>query len=150
MTAATDIEARTLRITRDFGAPIDRVYEAFTMPDQLVRWWGPEGVSCAECEMDVREGGSWITTMVNDKGERFTVSGVYSRLVPPRELVFTWGWFQEDGTRGHETTVTISLKSTETGTRLTLVQTAFQDSDIRDSHESGWSSSFNCLDAVLA
>ncbi len=147
--AAIDIEARTLRITREFQAPVERVYDAFTKPEHLIRWWGPEGMTCPEMEMDVRIGGSWTTTMVNEKGERFTVSGVYTRLSPPTALTFTWGWAQDDGRRGHETTVTISLESTDTGTRLKLVQTAFQDSDSRDNHEGGWASSFNCLDAFL-
>lgn len=147
--AAIDIEARTLRITREFRAPIERVYDAFTKPDQLARWWGPEGIAMAELEVNAHVGGAWTTTMVNDKGERFTVSGVYTRLSPPTGLVFTWGWLQEDGSGGHETTVTISLESTDTGTRLTLVQTAFQDSDSCDNHEGGWVSSFNCLEAFL-
>ena len=93
---------RTLVIERVFKAPPDKVFAAWTDPAILVKWFGPEGFSVPEHSLDVREGGAWRTVMVSPKGEPHTASGVYREIAPPRRLVMTWAWDQEDGKRGHE------------------------------------------------
>ncbi|MEX0299080.1 MAG: SRPBCC domain-containing protein [Kordiimonas sp.] len=146
MTAAIDVEAKTLRIERDFRAPIERVFEAFIDPTKLQQWWGPEGMTTPEVDMDVREGGRWRTTMVNAKGGRHTVEGAYQTIAPHSRLVFSWGWV-ENGVRGHETIVDITLTQIEGGTHFSMVQSLFETSEARDDHKGGWTSSLNCLDA---
>ena len=74
-----------------------------------------------------------------------TRSGVYRAVEPPRRLVFTWGWLGDDGTRGHETEVTITFEPVPGGTRLVLLQQGFDSSDQRERHGQGWSSSFDRL-----
>ena len=73
------------------------------------------------------------------------MSGVYNTIDPPRRLVFTWAWDDDDGVRGHETQVTVPLEPTPGGTRLRLVQEDFQNREVRDLHNGGWSSSLNKL-----
>lgn len=145
-------EDRTLIIERVFKAPPERVFEAWTDPAILVKWWGPEGFGTkpAECAMDVREGGAWRTVMRTETGEAHTVSGVYREIAPPKRLVMTWGWQQPDGTRGHETIVELNLEPAPEGTRLRLVQRVFQSIEQGDNHRKGWSSSFNKLDRLFA
>jgi uncharacterized protein YndB with AHSA1/START domain len=146
------VEDRTLVIERVFKAPPEQVFNAWTDPEILVKWWGPEGfgTKSAECTMDVREGGAWRTVMRNQRGEAHTVSGIYREISPPERLVMTWGWQQPDGTRGHETTVELSFEPAPGGTRLRLVQRVFASADQRDSHRMGWSSSLNKLEAHFA
>jgi len=141
---------RTLVIERVFKASPERVFKAWTDPAILVRWWGPEGFDTPEQSMDVREGGAWRTVMVNQKGERHTVSGVYREVAPPRRLVMTWAWEQADGSRGHETVVELTFAPAADGTRLRLVQSLFETVEQRDNHNMGWSSSFTCLDQLFA
>ena len=145
--ATIDADTKTLRMTRDLSASIERVYEAFTNPEHLQRWWGPEGISTPHVEMDVRTGGAWITTMRGGDGEEFVVSGEYVELKPHHRLAFTWGWIN-DGVRGHNTLVEIDLESIETGTRLTLVHSIFESREDCQRHEQGWTSSLNCLVAA--
>jgi uncharacterized protein YndB with AHSA1/START domain len=95
--------------------------------------------------MDVKPGGRWRTTMRAPDGALHTVSGVYRVIEPPRRLIFTWGWDDEAGRRGHETEVTVTFEAAPGGTRLVLQQQAFQSKDQRDKHRFGWSSSFDCL-----
>jgi glutathione S-transferase len=144
------VEERTLVIERVFKAPPDQVFRAWTDPGILVEWWGPEGFHTPECAMDVRDGGAWRTVMTNEKGESYTVSGVYREIVPPRRLVLTWSWHQPDGSRGHETLVELSFDPSPEGTRMRLVQRLFESADQRDSHRMGWQSSFNKLEALVA
>ena len=133
-----------LRIERVFAATPQRLFDAWTIADQLVRWWGPEGATASHHDLDIREGGAWITTMRHAGGDENTVSGVYRIIEPPKRLVFTWAW-HNDGTRGHESEVALNFEPVDGGTRMVLVQKTFQSADMRDKHRMGWTSSFNDL-----
>jgi uncharacterized protein YndB with AHSA1/START domain len=140
---ATD--ERVLELERLIAAPPERVFELWTEPELLVKWWGPEGYDIPAHALDVRPGGHWRTTMRSPEGKRVTVSGVYRGIEKPRRLVFTWAWDQDDGSRGHETEVTVTFAPAPGGTRLKLVQQTFQSQEVRDRHRHGWTSSFVCL-----
>ena len=139
---------RELKLVRRLPAKPEKVFRAFIDPKRLVRWWGPKGFTVPVCEIDVRPGGKWLTTMRSPDGTDHTVSGVYQEVSRPSRLVFTWAW-HEDGKRGHETVVVIALKSHGTGTELTITQSLFETKLSRDSHEKGWSSIFDCLAEYL-
>ena len=134
-----------LRLERLIAAPPERVFALWTEPDQLIKWWGPEGFDVPESALDVREGGQWCTTMRAPDGRRHTVSGVYRAIDPPNRLVLTWAWDDDNGVRGHETEITVTFQSAPGGTRLTLIQQTFATAETRDRHSHGWLSSFVCL-----
>jgi uncharacterized protein YndB with AHSA1/START domain len=138
-------EDQVLRLERLIAASPERVFDLWTDPDLLVKWWGPEGFDVPAHALDVRPGGQWRTTMRSPEGKLHRVSGIYRTIDKPRRLVFTWAWDQDDGSRGHETEVTVTFESAPGGTRLKLVQQMFQDKTARDNHSKGWTSSFNCL-----
>lgn len=146
---ASSAADRTLVMERVFSATPERVFQAWTDPAVLARWWGPETYRTPEPEMDVRPGGHWRTVMAGPKGESHTVSGVYRTIEPPRRLVMTWGWEEADGTRGHETVVEVTLEPVPEGTRLRLVQRIFETPERAQSHTMGWTSSFNELDRLF-
>ncbi len=146
--AATE-QGLSLALSRRFKAPRERVFRALTEPDQLVKWWGPQGFTVPEVALDVRPGGGWRTTMRSPEGNDHIVSGVYRDIVPPSRLVFTWGW-ETDGPRGHESVVTIELFETADGTRLDLHQQVFESIESRDRHQHGWGGCFDCLAEALA
>ena len=137
-----------LQLERLIAAPPERVFELWTEPEQLIKWWGPDTFDVPEHDIDVRPGGRWRTTMRSPDGNRFTVSGVYRTIEKPRRVVFTWGWDDENGMRGHETEVTVTFEAAPGGTRMVLTQQAFESKDSRDKHSHGWSSSFDCLARV--
>lgn len=140
---------RVLRMERVFAADPERIFDAWTDPQKLVRWWGPEGITVPRCEMDVRENGAWLTTMRNEKGEDHIVSGVYRIIDPPKRLVMTWAWHYDGARTGHETELSITLEPVDGGTRLILVQQTFKESEHRDNHRRGWTSTFNDLARYL-
>ena len=141
---------RVLEIERLIPAPPERVLEYWTEPELLARWFGPEGFDIPANTHDVRPGGKWRTTMRSPDGKLRTVSGIYNLIDRPRRLVFTWGWDDDEGLRGHETEVTVTLEPTPGGTRLKLVQQLFQTSEVRNLHNAGWASSFNKLQKIAA
>ncbi len=142
---ATEID---LHIERHFAARPERVFQALTDPSELVRWWGPEGFTVPECELDVRPGGAWRTCLRNPKGSLHCASGIYREVVPPKRLVYTWSW--ETGDPRHETLVTIELEPRDGGTDLTLRHQGFESDDSRDQHAGGWGGCFDCLVQYLS
>ena len=142
-------DAPALRLSRNFAAPRERVFRAFTVPTQMAKWWGPRGWTVPACTMDLRAGGAWHTVMRSPEGKDHIVSGVYREITPPSRLVFTWGW-ETDGPRGHETVVTIQLSEVPGGTRLDLSQELFETADSRDHHGQGWASCLDSLEDALA
>ena len=130
-----------LRLSRRFDATPERVFEAWTDPAVLRRWWAahPDWDSPA-AEADARPGGSYRLSMTDTStGETRTVAGTYTVVDRPRRLVYTWRW---EG-MPTETLVTVEFVAEEEGTRVELVQTGFPDERDRDMHADGWG---GCLD----
>jgi uncharacterized protein YndB with AHSA1/START domain len=137
-----------LEMERLIPAPPERVFEYWTEPELVAKWFGPGDFDVPNSHLDLRPGGKWRTTIRSPEGQLRTVSGVYSTIDPPRRLVFTWAWDDDSGVRGHETQVTVTLEPTPGGTRLRLVQEDFQNRDVRDRHNGGWASSLSKLQRV--
>lgn len=141
---------RILTLTRTIATTPEKLFDAWTKPALILQWWGPENAAVAEHVFDVRIGGGWTTTFENSMGGgRNTCSGTYKVIDRPRRLAFTWAWVQPDGTRGHETVVDITFEKVERGTLLTVVQKTFQNSEQRDLHNWGWTSTFNKLERLF-
>ena len=145
-----DLQSNTLSLSREFRASPEKLFKAWTDPKQLAQWWGPKGMTCPLVEMEIIEGGAWLTTMQNPEGGQHTVSGKYKEITPHSRLVFTWAWQDEDGRRKHETEVCITFEPSSTGTKLHLFQKIFENDDQAVKHNQGWSSSFECLGDYVA
>jgi uncharacterized protein YndB with AHSA1/START domain len=135
---------RVLRMERRFNATPEKVFAAWVEPAQFTSWFGPEGMSIPEHQIDPRVGGKWMTRMEGG-GQSHTVSGVYRVIERPRRLVFTWAWHNE-GKRGHESEVTIELRPDgKNGTLLTIMQQSLESAESLAQHEHGWTSTLNKL-----
>lgn len=90
----------TLRIKRTFAAPREKVWQAWTDPKALRRWFLPaDDFSTSLVEVDLRLGGKYRIQMKSPDGEFHTVGGVYREILPPEKLVFTWAgeWIRHAG-----------------------------------------------------
>ena len=142
-----------LRMTRTFDATPDRVFAAWTDPEQFGTWFGPVGMTTVMCEIDAKVGGEWrlIGEGQNIPGRaagavRPTVSGKYLEIEPPRRLVFTFAWHEKDdfaSPRGRETIVTIQFKPVDQRTEMVFTQAVFDDQQSLAAHNRGWTESFD-------
>lgn len=146
----------TLEFVRDYSIELDRLWQAVTHPDQLVQWFGPEGVDLHECELDFRRVGPWRCDMVGrESGDHFIASGQITHVRPPQgaegSVGLTWAWHDQTGKRGAESHVLFEISSTGPGhARLRLIHRDLPDIETAQSHSQGWNSTLRCLEAHLA
>jgi uncharacterized protein YndB with AHSA1/START domain len=138
----------TLRMERTFQAPAQAVFDAFTSPEVMRRWWHVEhDWSTAVAEVDLRLGGAVRVVMRAPDGTDYGGGGVYTEIEPPHRLAFTWLW------DGNDTRQLIEIDFEETAAGATLVRfthSGLWDEEAVRSHDEGWSASFDLLDAALA
>jgi uncharacterized protein YndB with AHSA1/START domain len=113
---------RELVVTRTFNAPARIVWDAWTKPELLKRWWTPRslGVSLFECEVDLRVGGSYRFVFGRDPKQAMAFSGKYTEVTPFSRLV--WTQIFEPMPDAGEAIVTASLEEHGGKTRLVLHQ----------------------------
>lgn len=139
-------EYRTSRLVE--ATPED-VFEAWTDPEVLARWFGPGTMTTPGVELDPQPGGRYRFTMRDTDGSEFVVGGTFREVDPPRRLEFTWRW--ESGVpHTFESLVTVELVPVGEATELTLVHTGFPDAEIAASHEQGWGGGLVKLVALFA
>src|SRR5918994_816548 len=73
-------------ITRDFNAPKELVYKAYTKPELVKRWWSGQRGEMTSCEIDLRVGGTWRYVMVADGGFEIAFHGEYREIVPNERI----------------------------------------------------------------
>ncbi len=86
--AADDPADLEVVVTRRFDAPPEVVWEAWTNPDRVVQWWGPDGFTTTNHGMDVRPGGVWSHTMHGPDGTDYPGRAVFREVVRPTRLVY--------------------------------------------------------------
>lgn len=108
---------KELSFERAYAAPIDRVWEAWTDPAMLRRWWGPKDTTIDECEVDLRLGGRVHIVMVAGEGmgkyagTRWPLEGTITELEPPHRLVYdarSWTEGEADTTIEHRNEVQLT------------------------------------------
>ncbi|MCI0600158.1 MAG: SRPBCC domain-containing protein [Beijerinckiaceae bacterium] len=90
-TAAKKAEDLVVIITRMFDAPRELVFQAFTDPVHIPRFWGPDGFKSTVREMDVRPGGAFRIDMHAPDGATYPCEGIYREVVAPERIVYAGG-----------------------------------------------------------
>ena len=103
---------RELVVTRAFHGPARIVFEAWTKPELLKRWWAPKstGMSLLSCEADVRVGGRYRFVFGHDASKPMAFFGRYIEVTPHARLV----WTNDESDQGAVTTVTFEEKGGKT------------------------------------
>jgi uncharacterized protein YndB with AHSA1/START domain len=117
-------------VTREFDAPRHLVYEAWTTPALVRRWWSAKRGEVTACEIDLRVGGTWRYAMVTDGGLEVAFHGEYREIVPDERIVSTEVY---EGMPEAEALNTVTFTEADGRTLLTiLVQHASKEH--RDAH----------------
>ena len=105
----SDLANRTLTIRKILPAPIKLVWEAWSRPEHVIKWWGPPGMDVKIIEHDFKVGGKWKYSMAMPDGREFITEGIYSEIEefakiissadfkPMTEGVEIQALFEEDG-----------------------------------------------------
>jgi len=147
VTTPTD---REIVLTRVFDAPRAMVFEAFTRPELLKRWFGPRGWSMPVCEVDLRVGGGFRFVLRGPDGKDMGMRGVYREIVPPERSVHMESF---DDYPGESQVTTVFV---EEGGKTTLTATVLypsrevRDIVIKSGMEHGAAESYDKLAEMLA
>jgi uncharacterized protein YndB with AHSA1/START domain len=121
-------------ITREFAAPKHLVYEAFTTPEHVRRWWSANRGEVTVADIDLRVGGTWRYAMVTEEGFEAAFHGEYREIVPNERIVSTEVF---EGMPDAEAVNTMTLTEEDGRTTLTIL-VQHQSKEHRDAHiESG-------------
>lgn len=139
-------------ITRDFSAPREMVFDAFTVPEMVQKWQvGPEGHTMPICEIDLQVGGKWRFVWSLPDGKKMGAGGQY-RVIKRPELIVHSELFDEDWTGG-ESLVTMNFTETSNGTQLVMTiryaSTEARDGALKSPMSEGMEAGYQRLDSVL-
>lgn len=143
--AHTTAHTISLRITREFDAPRELIWQAWTQREHLMHWLCPKDFQVLFAEVDLRVGGAWRSGMRGPDGHEYIAGGTYQQIDKPHRLVFTHQWEQNIQEPISDTTVTVTLEESARGTTMTFEQVGFVTAETRDSHHTGWSEAFDNL-----
>ena len=141
---------RELVAKRTFDGPARIVFEAWTKPELIMRWWAPAsfGISFLSCETDVRTGGSYRFVFGHPASEQpMAFFGRYIDVTPPSRLV----WTNEEDADGAVTTVTFEEKDGKTRVVVHDLYPSKEalDGAIASGSTGGWPEQFEQLDDLL-
>jgi uncharacterized protein YndB with AHSA1/START domain len=153
MNSRTTVERtsdRELVATRTLDGPARIVFEAWTKPELIMRWWAPTsfGISFLSCETDVRTGGSYRFVFGHAASEQpMAFFGRYIEVTPPSRLV----WTNEEDEDGAVTTVTFEEKDGKTRVVVHDLYPSKEalDGAIASGSTGGWPEQFEQLDELL-
>jgi uncharacterized protein YndB with AHSA1/START domain len=148
-------------VTRTFDAPRALVFRAWTEPQQLMRWWAPQGCTTPHCTVDLRVGGRIHYCMRLPDGRDIWGLGIYREIVVPSRLVYVDSFADADGnpvppahygmSAGHpaESLVTVTFEDHDGTTRVTLHHAIPVSVEERGGAEQGWTEMLERLAAEL-
>lgn len=139
-----------LVLERIFKAPPEGVFEAFATADAMSQWFGPEGCSVLEAEVDFREGGRYRLRITTEDGGEIDLIGIYQTIERPGHLAFSWRWEHNPDFNPCDSFVEIMFHEHPSGTLLRLVQTGIEDDQDRSNHVIGWNSTLDKLGQQFA
>ena len=149
VTLTSDLE---ITLSREFEAPRSLVFEAWTRPEHVGRWWGQEGSTLTLCEIDLRPGGEWRYVELAADGNEYPFGGEYLEVVAPERLVHTFV-FDVEPFNARPATVTVVFE--DLGGRTRVVETtrfqtvADRDAMIDAGMEDGARQAMDRLEALL-
>ena len=134
--------AVTLTVRRTIRASTERLFDAWTQPEQLKRWWGPASVECIDAQVDLRVGGRYRIANQFPDGKVLWIAGEFESIERPKRLVYTW---RVESAEGPPERVTVTFEQRDSETEVVVTHERIPTRAMRDMHEQGW---FGCLDGL--
>jgi uncharacterized protein YndB with AHSA1/START domain len=145
MQATSDSSARELRLSRVFDAPRRLVFEAWSKPEHLSRWFAPRPLTISRCELDLRAGGAFRLVMRTPDGIEFPMDTTFREVVPQERIVFA-GVIHG----GVEVVTTVTFVEHDGKTTMNVHQTFSTESDATRGAPQGWAATLDQLGEFVA
>jgi uncharacterized protein YndB with AHSA1/START domain len=134
----------TLVIRRRIRAAPEKLFAAWTQPEHLRRWWGPQGTTCPSAEVDLRVDGVYRIANLFPDGSVVWIEGAFEIVEPPKRLVYSWTLSSKPGPAER---VTVLFEQHADSTDVTVVHVRIEEGAARADHARGWE---GCLDGLSA
>ena len=153
------IPTQQLVLERTINAAPERVFDAFTDPEQLTRWWWPNGFTCPAAEVDLRVGGTyrlameWPGSIPAEQRFSHHMGGEYYEIERPRRLVMSGRAVNDEQGELFATLIEVTLEARGGGTALTIRQSYYEPmppAAAMSGAEQGWSEQLDKLERHLA
>ncbi len=138
-----------LELERVLPAPAPDIFAAFSDPNELEQWWGPEGFTIPSLEFQPRVGESYRIEMQPPEGDPFYLTGEFREVDPPDRLAYTFAWEDPDPD-DVETVVVLSFRELGESAEVGLTQGPFKTEARRALHRDGWTDSFDKLERLIS
>lgn len=135
-----------LNVQRVIRAPRDRVFHAWTNPDDILKWFGPGDCRALEATVDLRVGGHY-RFRVFTHGMEMELVGMFHEVAAPSRLVYTWQFKGGPPPDMPETLVTVEFVEKDSATEVRIKHVKLPTAEVRDQHRMGWE---GCLDKLSA
>ena len=132
-----------LIVRKTIRAGAERLFDAWTEPIQLRKWWGPVDVKCIEAAVDLRVGGQYRIGNQLPDGSILWIAGEFEAVEKPHKLVYTW---LVEGDSKRPERVTVRFEPRDGVTEVIVVHELIADEPTRARHEQGW---LGCLAGLL-
>jgi uncharacterized protein YndB with AHSA1/START domain len=152
-----DLDALTMKITAEFDAAADRVWEMWSDPRQLERWWGPPGYPATFVDHELTPGGRAAYFMTSPEGQKYHGWWQIEEVDAPNRLRFEDGFGDDEGKPNPEmptTVATVTLSESDGRTAMTI-ESKFGSREgmekmVEMGMEQGMSEALGQVDALLA
>ncbi len=139
--------ATSLQVKRFIKSPRERVFAAWTNPEQIKQWFGPASCEVLDVKLDLRVGGAYRFHVRNEPHGELFVRGEYREVKAPEKLVFTWQWEDDEEWTNVTSVVTVDLIEKNGGTEVQITHDGLPSAEHAGRHEHGWN---GCLDKLAA
>ena len=139
----------TLEMKRLLPAAPSVAFAGFSEPNELAKWWGPQGFTIPSTDFEPRVGGTYRIEMQPPEGDLFYLTGEFRDVDRPARLAFTFVWEDPDPD-DVETLVDLSLRDLDGSTEVALTQGPFKTEARRELHRDGWTDSFDKLEHLMS
>lgn len=134
-----DVDTGTVRLERTYAATVEAVFDAWTNPEVMQRWWKAHPDDEVTIAADIRPGGDYRLAIDRPDGEQLVVRGTYREVSRPDRLVYSWAWEGTGPYAGHESEVAVTFAEAEPGrTTVTIEHAGLLDETSRANHARGW------------
>jgi len=152
---------KKLTIKRIFDAPIGKVWDSFTIPELLRKWWSPEGMNSSHISLNLKKGGLFRFCFKASNGDEFWGRGVYQNISKPTHLSYLDTFSDElgnpvppshfglPGDKIIEALVEFSFLEHDNKTEMTITGDNYFDNSMTEDMTKGWNSMFDKLSSIL-